>query len=467
MADDRTTSLSTDKSVLRMAGPLMVSFTMRAAFTFVDTVYAAWIGDSAVAAIGLVVPFEFLMIAIWVGLSTGLTSALSRSIGSHENRKVDQYLRASWRLVWIVSPVFGFIGIGLAFGASRLDLEPAVARDLAVYGSTLLIGSAVTTFWSVVPDSVVKAHQDTRVTMWAGIWSNVINLVLNTVFLFGFGWGVFGIALSTVIGRIGGLAYALAKAASHERRRRAEATDVDCAPDPTPYRSILGLAIPASLTFALMATETALVNWILSRTPNPTEALASYSIYYRVVLFAFNPVIAISVAMLPFVARRFGRGDFAGIRAGLRSAVTAAVGYSVLIVGPVMLLGAPALAAALTESPVSERYTAFGLRLAPLACILGAPFLLCRPVFEGMRRGRPGLVMAAVRYLGLTAPAAWLGGVFALRAGAPAIYGIMVGLLAAAALSSVGFLGWLLAELRRSDAIAASKRAAATDVVEG
>ena len=52
--------------------PLVVSFTMRAAFTFVDTIYAATIGDSAVAAIGLTVPFEFLMIALWVGMSTGL-----------------------------------------------------------------------------------------------------------------------------------------------------------------------------------------------------------------------------------------------------------------------------------------------------------------------------------------------------------------------------------------------------------
>ena len=65
-----------DPTVLRMAGPLIVSFVMRSAFTFVDTIYAAIVGDTAVAAIGLTLPFEFIMIAIWVGLSTGLTSAL-------------------------------------------------------------------------------------------------------------------------------------------------------------------------------------------------------------------------------------------------------------------------------------------------------------------------------------------------------------------------------------------------------
>ena len=70
------------------------------------------------------------------------------------------------------------------------------------------ISMAWTTFWSIIPDSLVKAHQDTRSTMWAGICTNVVNVGLNTYFLFVLDWGVFGIALSTVLGRIAGLIYA-------------------------------------------------------------------------------------------------------------------------------------------------------------------------------------------------------------------------------------------------------------------
>ena len=55
--------------------------------------------------------------------------------------------------------------------------------------------------------------------MWAGIASNITNVVLNTIFVFVFHWGVFGIALSTIIGRIAGLAYALVMAKRHEDRR--------------------------------------------------------------------------------------------------------------------------------------------------------------------------------------------------------------------------------------------------------
>ena len=90
-------------------------------------------------------------------------------------------------------------------------------------------------FWSIIPDSIVKAHHDTRSTMWAGIWSNVINVVLNTIFTFVFHWGIFGIALSTVVGRFGGLVYAQRRARAHEAAREARGADLSPATDPAPY----------------------------------------------------------------------------------------------------------------------------------------------------------------------------------------------------------------------------------------
>jgi Na+-driven multidrug efflux pump len=262
---------------------------------------------------------------------------------------------------------------------------------------------------------------------------------------------VFGIALSTVLGRIGGLAYARARARHHERIRRAHAAGPQGVGDPSPYRAVLRLAVPSSLTFVLMATESALINGLLATLGHATEAIAAYSIYYRVVLFALQPVIAASVAMLPFAARRYGAGDRAGIRRGLGQATVATALYSLLIVGPLMLAAAPWLARLLAESELTARYATFALWTVPLTCLLGAPFLLCRPVFEAMQRGRPGLVMALVRYVALTGPFAWLGMVSAQELGQPPLYGLIAGTLAAGAVSSVVFYGWLRSALRAVD----------------
>ena len=440
----------TGTPLLRMAAPLVISFVMRAAFSLVDTAFAAYkIGDAGVAAIGLVWPFEFLMIALWVGVSTGLTSALSRAIGARAGAKIEQYLATTWRIVMIASPLFAMIGVGIWFGASWLGLSEAVTREFRIYGTVLIIGSAATSFWSIIPDSLVKAHEDTKATMIAGLYSNIINVILNTVFVFGFEWGIFGIALSTVIGRVGGLAYALYRAGQHERRRKEQGETPNTELDPAPYRTILALAIPSSVSFVLMSTEIAVINWMLARTPYPTESIAAFSIYSRVLLFAIQPVIATAVAMLPYAARRFGADDIGGVRLGIRQATAATALYSIILLAPLMWFGGDWLAANLAETAISQQYTAFALRLVPLGCLAGAPFLLCRPIFEGMNRGNPGMIIAALRYILLTAPLAWGGMALAENLGHTAFSGLLVGLLIAAVVPSIAFYLWLQAALAK------------------
>lgn len=439
----------TSPGILRMSAPLVVSFWMRSLFALVDTAYAASLPDAdrAVAAIGLTAPFEFAMIAVWVGLSTGLTSSLARAMGARDEGRIQQTLATSWKLVMGTVPVFLAMGAVCVLFASRIAPEPELARPFAIYSGVLLVGSAFSMFWSVIPDSIVKAHNDTRATMWAGIWSNVLNVVLNTVFTFLFHWGIFGIALSTVIGRFGGLAYALGRAKSHEAARQARGDSGPSTRNPHPYRAILGLAVPSSVAYLLMALESGILNLLLGRLDHATEAIAAYAIYSRILMLAITPGIATAVAMLPYVARRYGAGDLDGIRRGLREAHVAGAVY-VLILVPILFFGAWPMARLFANSPLTTQYSAFALRLIPLACMSALPFFLARPVFEGMGRGRPGLYAAVLRYLVLTGPAAWLGIQIARAVGRPGLYGLLGGLVLASALSSAAFLAWIRITLR-------------------
>ena len=157
--------------------------------------------------------------------------------------------------------------------------------------------------------------------------------------------------------------------------------------------------------------------------------------------------IAISVALLPFVARRFGEGDITAIRSGVRQVSLLALGYCALVVAPALILAAPWLARMLAESPLTAELTRGALWLSPLACATLIPFQLYRPVFEGLQRGRPGLIIAVLRYLILTAPCGLLGmwGAGSLRY--PALFGLLVGLIAASAATSGLFAAWYLKTL--------------------
>lgn len=433
-------------SLFKLAIPLIISFWMRSLFTFVDTLYASFLSDAAIAAISLAIPFEFMMIATWVGLSTGLTSYLSKAVGAGSVSLFDQFVQMTWRLLYLVIPLFIGLGLGTYFFAPYLGLEKEVERGFAIYASVLLAGSALTGFWSIIPDSIVKAHHDTRSTMIAGILSNVINLVLNTLFLFAFHWGLFGIALSTVLGRFGGLAYALHRARVLEKNRREKLALSPVAKEAMierPFFKMMSLSLPASLAYILMASEAGVVNYLLADVPDSTSALAAYGIFYRVIMFALMPMIATTVAILPFVARYSERGEVGMIQKNFHSVIIGALLYSLFGIGPLCYFGAGILMKLLTDSQTLLHYGIFAIQMVPIFCLTWVPYQLSRPIFEGFQRGRPTVIMAIFRYIILALPLAFLGRDLASYWGATAFQGLMMGLLTATLIGSVVYLIWV------------------------
>jgi Na+-driven multidrug efflux pump len=436
--------------------PLVISFGLRSIYSIVDTVFAAGlegVGDESIAAIGLTVPLEFLMTAFWVGASNGLTAKLAEAMGIGRGARVEELKRAAMKII------VAFVGLFLALAAAiwsfadDLGLEPVLAHQFRIYATVLMAGSAVTAFWSILPDSIVKAHHDTTSTMWAGLISGSTNVALNTLFVFGFGLGIFGIALSTVLGRVFALLYALGRAAKHERGRRERAVGRPVLAMPEgargPIRDILFIAIPSGITFVVMAIESMAINWIVKESPDSTAALAAWSIFDRATSFLSMPMIAIGVAMLPLVARLWGEGDVASVRRQVGRAGLAGLGYFALVVVPGVALFWGVVAEELSESHEVRRLTLAATLWVPLATAAKAPFFPVRSVFEGMGLPRPGLVVSAVRMVALVVPLTWLCVELAPAMGQEPVVGAYAGSTLGTVVASIWLTLWMRRTLRR------------------
>ena len=448
--------------LLALAAPLVVSFWLRSAFAWVDTIFASMLydqqggslGDASIAAIGLTLPFEFLLTACWVGTSNGLTARLAAAMGAGEGQRVEQLKRASVRIIWALGGLFLLLAAGIWVFAERTPLEPLVAQQFRLYATVLIGGSAFTAFWAILPDSLVKAHQDTRSTMWAGLFSSLTNVVLNAVFVFVFGWGILGIALSTAISRLAGLAYAIGRARIHENARRAASDILRAGVYARPVRAILALSVPSAITYVLMAVESLAVNGLLANAEDSTPLLAAWSIFDRSVRFLAMPLIAGSVAMLPLAARLSGEGDADSIRGEIRLGFRAGLIYIGALVTPLALFAGPPVARALADLPLTAEYGAASMVWVPLAVFGFLPFLLARATFDGLQRPRPGLVASLLRAFVLVVPLVWLGMEYHERLGLTQIAGACAGFGVATVIAAFGLYGWTLRRLESECAAA-------------
>ena len=441
---DRGSSFNELSSLLRLAFPIIISFTIRSMFTFVDTIYAAFLSDAAIAAIGLTIPFEFVMIALWVGASAGLTSYLSKGIMSKDPaRDYDIYIRAGWYIVYFLIPAFALVGVGVYFLAPLLELDAQVQSEFQIYGTVLIVGSAFTAFWSVIPDSIIKAHHDTKSTMIAGMLSNFTNIALNTLFLFVFEWGIFGIAFSTVLSRFSALVYALWRANALECERITALTD---SPDPSPasreicktaVRQILAIAIPSGLAYSLMSLEGLYVNWLLTGVEESTAAVAAYGIYYRISMFAFMPLIATAVAILPYVARKVQLGGIQDILFTARGIMVIGLLYCLLVVSPMLLLWSDDILSFLTDSQAMLECGSSALLIVIPMSIVTIPIVFTKPILEGFQRGRPVIVLSVLRHVVFAVPLCYIGRNIAPSFGYTSFEGIMAGLFTSSFIAGV------------------------------
>lgn len=436
---------------------MVISFTLRFLFSFVDLAYAGFLGRDEVAAIAYYIPFNAIYIAVWVGLSAGFTSSLSAAFGHRDEARIQSLKISILMILRRLVPCLSLVGASLYFVVPHLGLEEGLADAFRIYGMTLLIGLPLTGFWSIYPDSVVKAHHDTRSTMVAGLLASVTNVMLNTLFVFAFGMGIFGIALATVLSRGASLGYASYRCRILEAQRLSQDLDAgDRGPWPSPVRTILGLSVPASLTYALTAGEGTVINRVLTGMPDSTLAIASYGVYYQLLMLSLMPVIATSVAVLPYLARFVPEGRHQLIRRDMRRTMGMSAAIALLLTIPAGWFLARPLAQFFLAQSGSEQLilgpdSLQVLMLLPFASLAALPFLLMRPVFEALQQPRLGIIMSICRFGLFSLPMLVAGRYLAEPLGITPITGMVCGLILASAVASA--LTWHLAN--RSLAMAA------------
>ena len=300
------TSGSIKRAVFMLAIPMILEMCMESIFAIVDIYFVSQVSVNAVATIGLTESVVTLIYAVAIGLSMAATAIVARRIGEKDP---DAAAQAAVQVILLgIAVAFVFSVIGLLFSEDILRLmggEPDLIAEGAGY-TKILLGGNVTIMLLFLINAIFRGAGDASVAMWALVLSNGLNIILDPLFIFGWGplpaFGVEGAAIATTIGRGSAVLFQLSILFYGWSRIKISLKDV---------------VIRVSTLFNLVKVSLGGIGQFLIGTSSwvflmrmmsefGSEVLAGYTIAIRVVLFTLMPAWGLSNAAATLVGQNLG-----------------------------------------------------------------------------------------------------------------------------------------------------------------
>ncbi len=188
------------KLMLKFFIPAFIGVFVNALYNIVDRVFIGQgVGSLALSGISVIFPVMLIVMGFGMLIGIGAGVLVSISMGKRDMDKAEKILGSSFLLMILVSAVITVIGFSIkgpmlrSFGATPETIQ--YAND---YLNIILAG----TVFQVVGfslNNIIRAEGNARIAMFSMIISAGTNLVLDPIFIFGFGMGVKGAAYATVI----------------------------------------------------------------------------------------------------------------------------------------------------------------------------------------------------------------------------------------------------------------------------
>lgn len=331
---------SVGKGILLFALPLLGSSLIQQLYSTVDLIFVGQLlGTKASAAIGASGLIVTCLIGFFNGMAVGTNVFAARHYGA---RRFEQLKKLIQTIFWtgiiggffltviglVLSPVF------LTWMGTPESIFPLAVRYLRIYMASMI---------SVVSynllSGVLRALGDSRTPMLYQFFGGIINVFADFIFLYVFHMGVEGTAFATLFSQtfaaIGVMIHLYRLKKTYALRIRFS----DCSLKE--FTDILKVGVPAGVQSIIIT----LSNIIIQSQINTlgVTSVASFTVYFRVELIIYLPIVALGQAVVSFIGQNYGAGNWERIKKGNRlcifggSLITFAACILLIIAMPVIL----------------------------------------------------------------------------------------------------------------------------------
>ena len=393
MHTDLTTG-SIKTHLIKLSIPAMTGYFFHTMFNVTDTIFAGLISTEALAALSLSASIFFMILAIAIGMSEALTSLVGNAFGEKNTQKAQHIALNGVFFALLLSIFLSVVGIlSVPYFISALGDPSYVTQTLdyinvILYATLFFIGSF---FFN----ALLNATGDMVSFRNVLIFTSILNVLLDYVFVVYLGFEVKGIAIATVISEAVTMLYLFYKLRSTKLWTGFRAFSLDT----QVIKELLKQGFPPSMNMFMMAFGMYVITYFVA--PYGREAVAAFGVAMRFEQIFLMPVVGLSVATLSIVSQNNGASLHERIEPTLNLALLSGFIISALGVVSFYIFG-DTFASLLTSDPKVIEQTVLYLRICGFAFFGFVVIFIYISYLQGIQK--PAIIFPLSVYRQVIAP---------------------------------------------------------------
>ncbi|MCL2687239.1 MAG: MATE family efflux transporter [Methanobrevibacter sp.] len=384
------------RAIRKLSLPIMVSMFVTFSYNLADTIWVAGLGTDSLAALGFFIPIFIVIIGLGNGIGVGTNSMIARAIGAKDKKKADNAAMHGIILTIAISIIAPIILIFFLNDILILMGAGSVTPLTSEYATILLIG-LITLLLPSVGSSILRSEGDVKRAMKIMIFTAVLNIILDPIFIYILNLGLKGAAYATLVSSSVAMVvifyWLIIKKDTY-----LNISKEDFRWNPKIIKGIVSIAIPSTSETFTFSIVSLVINFILSVTTGPI-GVAVYTAGWRIANLAMIPHIGLGTGTLTVVGAAYGARKFKKLITAYDYSIKLGLTISISS-GIIIFIFAPqiALIFSYADTNLIPAIAEF-LRILVIFCIALPLGILSSSTFQGLGKGFISLFLTIQRAL--------------------------------------------------------------------
>jgi putative MATE family efflux protein len=388
--------------MLKFFIPSFIGVFVNALYNIVDRVFIGQgVGSMALSGISVIFPVMLIVMGFGMLIGIGAGVLVSINMGKRDMKKAEQVLGSSFLLMLLVSVLITVIGFSIK--GPMLQSFGATAETIGYANDYLDIILAGTVFQVVgfSLNNIIRAEGNARTAMYSMLISAGTNLVLDPIFIFGFGMGVKGAAYATVISMIVLTVWVLLHFRSSKSVVKLKSENIRFN-----YQILLEIMAIGMAPF-FMQIANSFVQGLLNTKLiafGGDLAVGAMGIVNSVSTMIIMAIVAINMASQPIIGFNYGAKSYSRVKEALKIAMISASGIALLAFALVQIFPEPIVQVFNSSDSGLLDFGKDGLRIGLLALPVVGFQVVVGNFFQSMGQAKIAVLLTLLRQVIILIP---------------------------------------------------------------